>query len=312
MDPKLHSASAFTDPNGIWAFHGLPPGRYVVGVNLLEPPTIDSPYPRTFYTAGTETREATPVDVVDGRQVQLDLRVGPRLATRSVSGVVLNEKETPVRDANILFSDVDLPTATGFRTRGTSDEDGRFSVLAMKGRSYFVRAEAYPSAPEPGFSADRCFTNRADRPKRQCHRSQAAAGTCGPDRARPAPPRRRGEGILGGREHGSHLDRQKNGSPMSGGAGDPLLPVTLPGRVRVAAADDRGAVPGLRPLEDQTASRRSSRRSSSGPWVDGCGVEPLAVATSRHPPGHSSSAMARVTSSSSTTVGTSVTLELCV
>jgi hypothetical protein len=144
MDPKLHSASAFTDPNGRWAFHGLPPGRYFVGVNLVEPPTISSPYPRTFYTAGTEKREATPVDVVDGRQVELDLRVGRQLATRSLSGVVLDEKETPVRGADILLSDVELPTATGFRTRGRSDEHGRFSVLALEGRSYLVRAEAYP------------------------------------------------------------------------------------------------------------------------------------------------------------------------
>ncbi len=143
MDPKLHSASAFTDPNGLWAFHGLPPGRYVVGVNLLEPPTVSSPYPRTFYTAGTETREATPVDVVEGRQVQLDLRVGPRLATRSISGVVLDEKETPVPDANILLFDAELPTATNLGTRARSDEHGRFSVLVLEGRSYLVQAKAY-------------------------------------------------------------------------------------------------------------------------------------------------------------------------
>ena len=195
MDPKLHSASAFTDPNGRWAFDGLPPGRYVVGVNLLEPPTISSPYPRTFYTAGTETREATPVDVVDGQQVQLDLRVGPRLATCSVSGVVLDEKETPVRAPTSSFPMSSFPLRPAPYARH-ADEHGRFSVLALEGRSYLVRARLIRASGT--WLLGRSVFHK---PSGSTQTAMSSSSSCGWHlwpRSSPTRPRcHRGKGILG-------------------------------------------------------------------------------------------------------------------
>ena len=119
-------------------------------------------------------------------------------------------KKRRCEDANILFSDVELPTATGFRhTRHV----GRTRPLLSSrvGRPELFRTGRGLSERSGTWLLGRSVFHKPSGSTQTAMSSKLnlLLGTCGPDRARPAPPRRRGKGILVGREHGSHLDRQR-------------------------------------------------------------------------------------------------------
>ena len=128
-----------TDANGRWAFDGLPPGRYIVGVNLLRTPSINSPFVERYHPSG-RLDTATPVEVVDGRQTRVELTSGPPLAQRTISGIVLDSDGTPARQAFMSLIDVEFPREIVFGTHGETDAAGRFTVKALEGRRYIVRA----------------------------------------------------------------------------------------------------------------------------------------------------------------------------
>jgi hypothetical protein len=142
-DAARRSTIAFTDKAGRWVFDGLPPGRYLLGVNLFGPPSITSPYLGTYHPTGKEPDKAVPVDVAEGRQVRLALTTGPRLKTRTISGVVADDQGVPVKGAYMRVVDTEFPLDVVFGTHGETDDAGRFTVKALEGRRYFVQAVRY-------------------------------------------------------------------------------------------------------------------------------------------------------------------------
>jgi hypothetical protein len=130
---------ALTDANSRWVFDGLPPGRYIVGVNLLRTPSINSPFVARYHPSGSPD-SATPIEVVDGRQITVELTSGPALKQRTISGIVLDSDGTPAREAYMSLVDVEFPREMVFGTHGETDAAGRFTVKALEGRRYIVRA----------------------------------------------------------------------------------------------------------------------------------------------------------------------------
>lgn len=137
------STHVFAKENGDWRFDGLPPGQYVVGVNLTSPPSINSPYAPMFYPAAASIQQAEPIDVVPGRQARVEIRVGPPIAKRALAGIVVDEAGTPVSGAYLHVRDMAQPLRDVFGMHAESDANGRFSVPIFEGRQYAVFAETF-------------------------------------------------------------------------------------------------------------------------------------------------------------------------
>ena len=140
--PVEHSTKTFTDADGRWKFDGLPQGRYLVGVNLLESPSITSPYQVTSRVAG-QGKGPTPVEVVEGRQMNVDLNAGPPFQTRTIAGIVVDERGSPVPGVFLSAYDDEFPLTPVFGVRAETDAAGRFSMAALDGRGYLVFATRY-------------------------------------------------------------------------------------------------------------------------------------------------------------------------
>jgi hypothetical protein len=74
-----------TNERGEFAFSGLKPGRYVVGVNIARQPTTSSPFRPTYFPGTTDRLEAMPIVVGEGtEQTNLEWIVSSRLGEGSV------------------------------------------------------------------------------------------------------------------------------------------------------------------------------------------------------------------------------------
>ena len=140
------STFAFTDANGEYAFDGLPAGRYLVGVNPFDPPLPQSPYPAIYHPGVSDMARAVPVVVSAGQQIRIDLRLPPRLPSRRISGVVVDEQGLPVAGASLTLFDSEFPPHPRWTLHATTDNAGRFEIEAMGGRSYVLDVVSYKPA----------------------------------------------------------------------------------------------------------------------------------------------------------------------
>jgi hypothetical protein len=131
------STVAFTDDRGRYEFDGLPAGRYLVGVNVFDPPLPSSPYAGTYHPVGSDMAKAVPVEVSDGRQVRIDLHLPARLRTKRISGVVVDDHDVLVPGATVRLSDLEFPHSLSM-IYATSDSAGKFEIDTIEGRSYTV------------------------------------------------------------------------------------------------------------------------------------------------------------------------------
>ena len=65
-DFEKRGRSVIADKNGEYEFSALPPGEYLVGVNLNRPPDRGAPFPATYYPGTVRRQDAVPVVVGQG------------------------------------------------------------------------------------------------------------------------------------------------------------------------------------------------------------------------------------------------------
>ena len=128
--------------NGHFEIDGLPPGQYVLGVNIADPPEGGSAYSPTYFPAGSELRGAAVITLGEGEQLKgYDLRLLPRLELVTITGIVLHRNGKPAVGADIDISDagdIDYPLAFGVDV--VTDKRGHFSIQAFKGRRYYLHS----------------------------------------------------------------------------------------------------------------------------------------------------------------------------
>lgn len=133
--------SASTDESGYFDVRGLPPGRYLVGLNLLDLPSEYRPYPLTLYPG-----PAVPVHVIDltlGQVVDLGRwEIPPPLPVVPIAGTIVWNDGTPA--AGVLVNLWDVTGNRRGRARGaggaTTAADGHFAIGGREGRTYSVMA----------------------------------------------------------------------------------------------------------------------------------------------------------------------------
>lgn len=132
-----------TDAEGRYAFKGVPPGRYLLAVNLVRYPQPGDPtdtYPRTFYPGVAEAARAEVLTLGAGESVKDKDIVVPASRVRSVvEGVVVWEDGGPVANPNVSVRDVTYHDP-GIDNGIQSDGRGRFRIEGYQGQTLLIRA----------------------------------------------------------------------------------------------------------------------------------------------------------------------------
>lgn len=115
----------------------LPPGDYVVGVNLRDLPNPGVPYARVLYPGGTSPGTGT-VTVKAGERVDLGTWQLPGPAPSAVvSGVVEWEDGRPAANIEIRALDVTGERESNYQAgRAITEADGQFAIALWRGHRY--------------------------------------------------------------------------------------------------------------------------------------------------------------------------------
>jgi len=136
--------SAYTDAKGVFTIKQLPPGNYLLGVNITEPPREDKflshPFPSTYYPGVANLADAGIIHVESAQDLSgFELRLLPPLKLRTITGRVTWPDGRPalgayveLKDSAFQNSNVDL---------GHGGRNGEFTVTGVEGRVYSVLSE---------------------------------------------------------------------------------------------------------------------------------------------------------------------------
>jgi hypothetical protein len=135
-DYGIPMVSAATDADGFFHVGGLPPGRYIVGLNLKDLPSKYNPYARTVYPGGPD-----PHVIELGLGLAVDLgswQIPPPLPIVRIEGTVTRRDGAPVAGVHVTAWDqtndpIERARGAG---RATSGTDGRFVLELRRGRVY--------------------------------------------------------------------------------------------------------------------------------------------------------------------------------
>ena len=143
----LRILSATTNAEGDFEIGGVPPGRYVIGINLKDLPSNLNPYGRALYPSND--RDGEIVTIGAGQAFDLGRwRLPPPLAVVKVEGVATWQDGKPA--AGVYVGAWDVTGNPIERARGaggaTVDADGRFVLDLRQGRAYTFMARDKSSA----------------------------------------------------------------------------------------------------------------------------------------------------------------------
>jgi 5-hydroxyisourate hydrolase-like protein (transthyretin family) len=142
-EPEKHYARyERTNDEGRYAFKGVPPGRYLLAVNLSQYPQPDDPtnaYPRTYYPGVARPADAEAVRLGAGEGVKgRDFTLQPRRAESVVEGVVVWDDGSPVAKAFVSFRDVTYHDPGIDNGAPQADEHGRFTLKGYQGQVLLI------------------------------------------------------------------------------------------------------------------------------------------------------------------------------
>lgn len=144
QNPLPSYRGAKTDATGQITFAEIPPGRYVVVLNLRTPPSAAQPYWRFFHPGTPDVTRATYLSVATGQHVAVDPLILPAPLTGLVlTGSVSWPDGTIARNVFVTA----LPVNTVHYAADTrSDSKGLFSLPLLEGVLYTISAVAYVGA----------------------------------------------------------------------------------------------------------------------------------------------------------------------
>ena len=103
----LPNSHALTNERGEFAFSALPPGNYLVGINISRQPSSGSPFRPTYFPGTTDRSEATRVVVGAGtEQSDVDWMVSARLPEGSIE-VSLDTHGQPQKNMGVCMTTFD-------------------------------------------------------------------------------------------------------------------------------------------------------------------------------------------------------------
>jgi hypothetical protein len=141
---------AIADKDGRFLLDAVPPGNYVLGVNITAAPVEHFPYRPTWSPDATTRPEAAIIEVGLGQKLTgRDLMIPRRLAERTIEGTVIWPDGRPAAKAHIhlaLSALMHSGRGTGGVNVVITDKRGRFKITGYEDMAYYVVAS---SAPKP-------------------------------------------------------------------------------------------------------------------------------------------------------------------
>ena len=146
LEPDSHySKLERTDDEGRYSFAAVPPGRYLLAVNLTRFPQPNDPtnaYPRTFYPGSTDRSQAEVISLGAGEILrERDMRLPVHHSPSVIDVKVLWTDGTPVANAGISFKDVTYHDP-GISNGGQADAQGHFTLKAYVGQAFVIEARS--------------------------------------------------------------------------------------------------------------------------------------------------------------------------
>ena len=132
--PQCAERTATTEPNGRFEFRALPPGRYVLVVNVQDVLRRTLPYPRTVYEGPASEGGAIDLDV--GEKVDAGVwTLQPAVPRMRIRGTLSRPDGRPVTPATVLMMESSSSRPGGVAS-GPVDSQGRFDFEGFVGRAY--------------------------------------------------------------------------------------------------------------------------------------------------------------------------------
>lgn len=134
-----HPLQAVTDAGGHYAFEGVPPGQFVVGINTR--PGLWDAGAQAFHPGVATRAEAAPVTVAPGGSTALGDFILPDFITLTpIAGVILDRHRTPAAGARVYLRGPDEDDAI-LTAPVLTDAGGRFTIAAVEGEEYVLFSE---------------------------------------------------------------------------------------------------------------------------------------------------------------------------
>jgi len=133
--------SVRTNDLGQFRLSGLPIGKYYVAARLLPEPfasggDTSAAFVSTYYPGVTDPTAASLIEVTaDGTRTGIDFSI-LQTPTRSISGIVVDGRDRPIKGAVVLFSRARQPL--GISPSVTTDAGGRFRMMLPEGAYVLV------------------------------------------------------------------------------------------------------------------------------------------------------------------------------
>jgi hypothetical protein len=140
------NSRALTNERGDYAFSALPPGDYLLGINVLREPQDGAPFQPTYFAGATDRSLATPVTVGRGTEhIDVDWVVSARLPEGTIE-VSLDTPGQPQKNMGVCVTMFDGNNrnngGVGYERRG----DQPVIVKVVEGVRYRLVAHAQTAA----------------------------------------------------------------------------------------------------------------------------------------------------------------------
>jgi hypothetical protein len=137
------TGEADTDKRGHFKI-GVPPGKYVIGVNVIRPASEAFPFRKTYAPAVHDYSSAQVYTVSDGEHVRADIHLSAPLSTRSISVKVEWSDGRPVQNANVWLTEAKgNPYIVVNTAVSHTGADGTFVLKGVADTDYAVHANTY-------------------------------------------------------------------------------------------------------------------------------------------------------------------------
>src|SRR5262245_29717471 len=130
---------AITNEDGNFHFTNLPPGKYILGINIGDAPSEKLPYRKTFYPSTSDKSKAEVLSLSEGQHlVGIDFRLPQPLTARMIKGTVVWPDGRPAVNAEVSLKEIESGRLAGWYTK--TDDKGHFELSSFEGIQYTITA----------------------------------------------------------------------------------------------------------------------------------------------------------------------------
>jgi hypothetical protein len=135
----------FTDEDGRFDLWPLPPGDYLLGVNINNSPKRDAPFPPTYYPGVTEQKAAHIIHIEEGDVKDLELPLPEVAQPRTVQFVAIGLDGKPMKTIYIQLEDLRHPGDASSYVNVDLDGKGAGTMTVYAGYSYHLHGSHWVS-----------------------------------------------------------------------------------------------------------------------------------------------------------------------